>query len=174
MQNRSVPFLRLGPIGQEIQIVLGDVFKKGVFMNGAYLESFKTEFSKYMGLKHIIPTANCTDALEIILRSHGIQSGDEVITNAFSWFSDASVIQLLGAEVVFCDIELNHFGIHFHSTVSFTPKNKKNRRQSPAVYLGKHVLQNCYYGIKTQHLVLVDGVTAVMDGYSFRDLEKVS
>ena len=70
--------------------------------------------------------------------------------------------------------ELNHFGIHFHSTVSFTPKNKKNRRQSPAVYLGKHVLQNCYYGIKTQHLVLVDGVTAVMDGYSFRDLEKVS
>ena len=114
MQNRSVPFLRLGPIGQEIQIVLGDVFKKGVFMNGAYLESFKTEFSKYMGLKHIIPTANCTDALEIILRSHGIQSGDEVITNAFSWFSDASVIQLLGAEVVFCDIELNHFGIKLH------------------------------------------------------------
>jgi hypothetical protein len=70
--------------------------------------------------------------------------------------------------------ELKHFGVYFHSTVSYTPKNKKNRRQSTAVYLGKHVLQNNYYGVKTQHLVLIDGVTAAMDGYSFRDVEKVS
>lgn len=111
MQNKSVPFLRLAPIRQEIKIVMEDVFQKGIFMNGAYIESFKNEFSKYMGLKHIIPTANCTDALEIILRSCGVQKDDEVITTAFSWFSDASVIQLLGANVVFCDIELNHFGI---------------------------------------------------------------
>ncbi|MGM0582055.1 MAG: DegT/DnrJ/EryC1/StrS family aminotransferase [Bacteroidota bacterium] len=111
MQFKSVPFLRLTPIRHEIKIVMEDVFKKGVFMNGAYLENFKKEFSKYLKLKHSIPTANCTDALEIILRSCVLQKGDEVITSAFSWFSDASVIQLLGAKVVFCDIELNHFGI---------------------------------------------------------------
>lgn len=111
MPIESVPFLSLVPIRPEVKAVIEDVLEKGVFMNGAYLDRFKTEFSKYLNLHHIIPTANCTDALEIILRSLDIREGDEVITTSFSWFSDASVIQLVGARVVFCDIELNHFGI---------------------------------------------------------------
>lgn len=69
--------------------------------------------------------------------------------------------------------ELKDVGVHHHSTVTFTSEYAMNRRNSPAVYIGKKVLQNHYYGVKTQHLILVDGVTAAMDGYSFRDVEKV-
>jgi len=111
MQFKSIPFIRLSPVRSEVKAAIDDVLGKGIFMNGAYLERFKTEFSKYLKLDRVIPTANCTDALEIILRSCGVQKDDEVITTAFSWFSDASIIQLLGANVVFCDIELNHYGI---------------------------------------------------------------
>ncbi|WMN11387.1 DegT/DnrJ/EryC1/StrS family aminotransferase [Marivirga salinae] len=113
MMIESVPFLKLTPIRQEVKAVIDDVLDKGVMMNGDYLVRFKEEFSKYLKLQHIIPTANCTDALEIILRSLGIKQDDEVITTAFSWFSDSSVIQLVGAKVVFCDIDIIHFGIQF-------------------------------------------------------------
>jgi dTDP-4-amino-4,6-dideoxygalactose transaminase len=111
MSFESVPFLKLAPIRPEVKNVINEVLENGVFMNGPYLDKFKNDFSKYLALDHLIPTANCTDALEIILRSLEIQVGDEVITSAFSWFSDASVVQLVGAKPVFCDIDLEHFGI---------------------------------------------------------------
>jgi len=112
MQLKSVPFLKLTPIRPEVRSVIEDVMERGVLMNGAYTDRFKSSFSKYLNLNHIIPTANCTDALEIVLRSIEIQEDDEVITTSFSWFSDASVTKLIGAKVVFCEIELSHFGIN--------------------------------------------------------------
>jgi len=112
MQLKSVPFLKLTPIRPEVKSVIEDVMEKGVLMNGPYIDSFKSSFSKYLNLNHIIPTANCTDALEIVLRSIEIQENDEVITTSFSWFSDASVTKLMGAKNVFCEMELKHFGIN--------------------------------------------------------------
>ncbi|ADR20900.1 glutamine--scyllo-inositol aminotransferase [Marivirga tractuosa] len=112
MQFDSVPFLRLSPLRAEVKTALEDVLENGVFMNGENIEAFKYGFSNFLDLNAIIPTANCTDALEIILRSLDIQEGDEVITSAFSWFSDASVIKLIGAKVVFCDIDISHFEIN--------------------------------------------------------------
>jgi dTDP-4-amino-4,6-dideoxygalactose transaminase len=113
MKIESVPFLKLAPIREEVKTVIEDVLAKGVYMNGAYLDRFKTEFSKYLNLNYVIPTANCTDALEIILKSLDIKEVDEVITTSFSWFSDASVIKLIGAKVDFCDVNINHFGIQY-------------------------------------------------------------
>lgn len=125
MQIESVPFLKLAPIRHEVKAAIDDVLRKGIFMNGAYLESFSKEFSKYLKLEHIVPTANCTDALEIILRSLEIGRGDEVVTTSFSWFSDASVIQLVDAKVVFCDIDINHFGIQVSDVEKkISPKTK--------------------------------------------------
>jgi dTDP-4-amino-4,6-dideoxygalactose transaminase len=111
MSRKSVPFLKLTSLRNEVKSVIEEVLNEGVFMNGKYLDRFKDSFSTYQKQDYVIPTANCTDALEIILRSLDIKKGDEVITSAFSWFSDASVICLLGVKVVFCDIDLNHFGI---------------------------------------------------------------
>ncbi|SMG37421.1 dTDP-4-amino-4,6-dideoxygalactose transaminase [Marivirga sericea] len=111
MKHKSIPFLRLTPVRSEVKTVIEEVLSNGVLMNGVYLKRFKEDFSDYLKLDHVIPTANCTDALEIVLRSLGIEEGDEVITTAFSWFSDASVIKIINAKVVFCDININHFGL---------------------------------------------------------------
>ncbi|RUA33559.1 MAG: hypothetical protein DSY77_09670 [Bacteroidetes bacterium] len=125
MQFRSIPFLRLTPLRQEVKAAIDNLLENGVFMNGTYLNKFKVSFSNYLKLDHVIPTANCTDALEIILRSCGIQKDEEVITTPFSWFSDASVIKLVGAKVVFCDIDLSHFGINvFELEKKINPKTK--------------------------------------------------
>ncbi|WP_375578170.1 DegT/DnrJ/EryC1/StrS family aminotransferase [Marivirga tractuosa] len=125
MKIESVPFLRLAPIRQEVKTAITDVYEKGVFMNGSYWDRFKFEFSKYLNLNHIVPTANCTDALEIILRSLEISNNDEVITSAFSWFSDASVIKLVGAKLVFCDIDINDFGLSVSEFESRITSNTK-------------------------------------------------
>lgn len=125
MSNNSVPFLKLTPLRDEVKSVIEQVLNDGVFMNGKYLDRFKAAFSTYLRQDFVIPTANCTDALEIILRSLEIHDGDEVITTAFSWFSDASVIQIVGAKIVFCDIDLDYFGINISELEEkITPKTK--------------------------------------------------
>ena len=69
--------------------------------------------------------------------------------------------------------ELRHEGIKHYSAVTYTPPHKHNRKQTAAVYVGKRKLSNYYYGVKTQHILLIDGILAVMAGYSFRDVEKI-
>lgn len=70
-------------------------------------------------------------------------------------------------------MELSGQGVGYHSSVRYTSRNKMKRQQDTAVYLGKKVLKEDYYGLKTHHLILVNGVVAAMDGYSFRDIEKI-
>jgi len=111
MQFDSVPFLKLTPVRPEVRANINDVLEKGIFMNGSYTEIFRNDFSTFMGMENVILTANCTDALEIILRTLDVSKSKEVITSSFSWFSDASVIELVGAKPVLCDINLEHFGL---------------------------------------------------------------
>jgi hypothetical protein len=70
-------------------------------------------------------------------------------------------------------VELEQQGVYYHSSVRYTSSFKQIRHQDTAVYLGKQVLKKHYYGLKTHHLILVNGMIAAMDGYSFKDLEKI-
>ncbi|WP_296623082.1 DegT/DnrJ/EryC1/StrS aminotransferase family protein [Marivirga sp.] len=125
MKIKTIPFLKLTPIRQEVKAAVSNVLDRGIFITGPYFDIFKKEFSEYLKLDHVIPTANCTDALEIILRSLGVQKGDEILTTSFSWFSEASVIKLVDAKVVFCDIDMDHFGIKFSELEEkISPKTK--------------------------------------------------
>ena len=56
-----------------------------------------------MGVKHVIPVANGTDAIYISLKMLGIVPGDEVITTAHSWISTSETISQTGAKPVFVD-----------------------------------------------------------------------
>ena len=70
--------------------------------------------------------------------------------------------------------ELAEAGVHHSVTLvnSRSPMGKENPG-NPAVYTGKHKTSSYFYGLKTHHLVIVDGMYCTMDGYSFRDVEKV-
>ncbi|MBK6267292.1 DegT/DnrJ/EryC1/StrS family aminotransferase [Marivirga sp. S37H4] len=116
MLDRTIPFVRLSPVPEDVQKAVQEVMDSGVFFNGKYSTLFESSFKKYLSIDHFIPTANCTDALEIILRAHEIGAGDEVIVPAFTWFSDASVVQLVGAKPVFGDVDLTHYGLDISST----------------------------------------------------------
>tara|TARA_B100000131_G_scaffold319386_1_gene365166 strand:- start:371 stop:718 length:348 start_codon:yes stop_codon:yes gene_type:complete len=71
--------------------------------------------------------------------------------------------------------ELIESGIQYHATQRFTnPRYGKETNRKIGIYVGVKQLKEYYYGVKKQHMILVDGILCVVDGYSFRDVEKVS
>ena len=44
-------------------------------------KKFQSDLENYLEVKHVIPCANGTDALQIALMSLNLQPGDEIITS---------------------------------------------------------------------------------------------
>ncbi len=81
------------------------------FILGPNVQAFDQEAAEYLGVKHAISCANGTDALHLALLAAGIQSGDEVITSAFTFIATAEAIRYIGAIPVFVDIQPHSFNI---------------------------------------------------------------
>ena len=70
--------------------------------------------------------------------------------------------------------ELIESGIHHHATQRYiNPLYGRKTEQEIGIYVGVKRLKEHYYGVKKHHMLLIDGVLCVVDGYSFRDVEKV-
>lgn len=81
------------------------------YINGKDVEVFQTKMQRYMGVEHVIPCGNGTDALQIALMALNLEPGDEVIVPAFSFVSTAEVVKTIGLKVVFVDIDCNTFNL---------------------------------------------------------------
>jgi len=72
-------------IQPEIDKAVLDVVRSSAYINGPEVKSFQAEMEKYLGVKHVIPCANGTDALQVAMMALGLQPGDEVITASFTY-----------------------------------------------------------------------------------------
>jgi len=63
----------------------------------------------------VVACGNGTDALHFSLLSLNIGKDDEVLTTNFSWISTASVISMVGATPVFCDIDISTYHMSLDS-----------------------------------------------------------
>ena len=88
-----------------------DVIRSGAFINGPAVKEFRADLEAYLGVKHVIPCANGTDALQIALMALGLQPGDEVIVPAFTYVATAEVIALLRLNPVMVDVDPDTFNI---------------------------------------------------------------
>lgn len=93
------------------QINIDAVLDHGQFINGPEIKTLEDRLAYYVDVKHAVGVSSGTDALLIALMAIGIEEGDEVITTPFTWISTVEVIKLLGARVVFCDIDKRTFNI---------------------------------------------------------------
>ena len=84
-------------IQPEIDKAINEVVASAAFINGPEVKSFQSDLEEYLGVKHVIPCANGTDALQIALMALGLKPGDEVITTALSWTSSSCGISPLPA-----------------------------------------------------------------------------
>jgi len=112
-------------IKEEVDAAIAGVIESTAFINGPEVKEFAKELEAYLGVKHVIPCANGTDALQIALMALNLQPGDEVITTAHSWISTSETITQAGGKVVFCDTNENDFLLDISKLYELiTPKTK--------------------------------------------------
>jgi dTDP-4-amino-4,6-dideoxygalactose transaminase len=91
---------------------INDVISSAQFINGPTVKTFAQNLEKYLGVKHVIPCANGTDALQIALMAAGIGPDDEVITPNFTFIATVEVVALLRAKPVLVDVNPDDFTIN--------------------------------------------------------------
>jgi dTDP-4-amino-4,6-dideoxygalactose transaminase len=112
-------------IKPEIDRAILSVVEKAQFINGPEVSSFQTELENYLNVKHVIPCANGTDALQIALMALGLKAGDEVITPSYTYIATTEVMALLGLKPVFVEVDSKTFCIEVEAIRSaITDKTK--------------------------------------------------
>ncbi|MCB0561332.1 MAG: DegT/DnrJ/EryC1/StrS family aminotransferase [Phaeodactylibacter sp.] len=96
---------------EEIDTAVLEVIRSAAFINGPRVRDFQAHLEQYLDVKHVIPCANGTDALQIAMMSIGLEPGDEVIVPAFTYVATAEVIALLHLRPVMVDVDPDTFNI---------------------------------------------------------------
>ncbi|OIQ25463.1 MAG: transcriptional regulator [Crocinitomix sp. MedPE-SWsnd] len=109
----------------EVDKATVEVISSSAYINGPEVKAFQTELESYLGVKHVIPCANGTDALQIALMSLGLEPGDEVITSDFTFAATVEVVGLLRLKHVLVDVDPDTFSISLEAIkAAITPKTK--------------------------------------------------
>jgi dTDP-4-amino-4,6-dideoxygalactose transaminase len=112
-------------IKTEVDLAVQEVINSTAFIHGKAVQHFAAGLSKYLGVKHVIPCANGTDALQIALMALDLQPGDEVITPSFTFIATTEVIALLQLTPVFVEVDPKTFCIDPAAIEkAITPKTK--------------------------------------------------
>jgi len=112
-------------IKPEIDAAVQEVAEAGAFIKGPAVKQFQANLENYLGVDHVIPCGNGTDALQISMMALGLQPGDEVITPSFTFIATAEVIALLGLTPVFVDVDPHTFTLNIDDVAQkITPKTK--------------------------------------------------
>ena len=112
-------------ISEEVQSAIAEVIEGTTFINGPAVREFQANLEEYLNVKHVIPCANGTDALQIALMGLKLQPGDEVITADFTFAATVEVISLLQLTPILVDVDLQTFNIDPKAIeAAITPKTK--------------------------------------------------
>src|SRR6476659_2297548 len=112
-------------IKKEIDAAVIDVLESSAFINGKQVQQFADNLAAYLDVKHVIPCANGTDALQISMMALDLQPGDEVITPSFTYIATVEAAALLKLQPVFVEVDPQTFCMDPHSIEqAITPKTK--------------------------------------------------
>jgi dTDP-4-amino-4,6-dideoxygalactose transaminase len=112
-------------IREAVNAGIQDVIDTTQFINGSATKAFAAELGQYLGVQHVIPCANGTDALQIALMAIGLEEGDEVITVPFTFVATVEVVALLKGKPVFVDVDPHTFNMDVQAIeAKITPRTK--------------------------------------------------
>lgn len=112
-------------IKDQVNTSILNVLDSTAYINGPEVKKFQEELEAYLGVKHVIPCANGTDALQIAMMGLGLKPGDEVITADFTFAATVEVIALLGLTPVLVDVNPDDFNIDIAAIEkAITPNTK--------------------------------------------------
>lgn len=96
-------------IGEEEIEAAVRVLRSGMVVQGPEVAAFEEEFSELVDGRHCVAVNSGTSALHLSLLALGLGPGDEVIVPSFSFAASANAVRLVGADVVFVDIDLETY-----------------------------------------------------------------
>lgn len=156
-------------IKTEIDTALISSVEAANYINGPEVKQFQESLAKYLNVKHVIPCANGTDALQITLMALGLQQGDEIIVPAFTYVATAEAIGLLGLKPVMVDVDRKTFNIDpAEIEKALTPKTKAI---VPVHLYGQSADMETVLNIATKYnlFVIEDNAQALGAEYTFSD-----
>ncbi|HYD90974.1 MAG TPA: aminotransferase class I/II-fold pyridoxal phosphate-dependent enzyme, partial [Flavobacterium sp.] len=112
-------------IKDTVNASIQEVLDNTSYINGPQVNTFQKNLEGYLDVKHVIPCANGTDALQIIMMGLDLKPGDEVITADFTFAATVEVIALLQLTPVLVDVDADTFNISVEAVrKAITPKTK--------------------------------------------------
>ena len=156
-------------IKTEVDAAIAGVLDSTIFIGGPQVTDFSKSLADYLNIKHVIPCANGTDALQIAMMALGLQSGDEVITPSFTYVATTEVIALLKLKPVFVEVNPQTFCVDPEAIKkAITPKTKAI---VPVHLYGHSCEMEEIMEIANEHhlFVIEDNAQAIGGDYTFRD-----
>ena len=153
----------------EVNASIQDVLENNTYINGPLVHQFQTDLENYLGVKHVIPCANGTDALQIAMMGLGLQPGDEVITADFTFAATVEVIALLQLTPVLVDVDMNNMNISIQGIKNaITPKTKAI---VPVHLFGRAANMDAIMEIANEHnlYVIEDNAQAIGADYTNKE-----
>ncbi len=156
-------------IKSEVNTGINEVLDSSAFINGPQVHAFQKELEDYLQVKHVIPCANGTDALQICMMGLGLEPGDEVITADFTFAATVEVIALLNLTPVLVDVEPDTFNIDIKAIEkAITPKTKAI---VPVHLFGQCANMDAIMKLANEHdlYVIEDNAQAIGATYTFEN-----
>jgi len=146
-----------------------EVIRSSKYINGPEVKSFANELSDFLDVKHVIPCANGTDALQIAMMALGLKPGDEVITASFTYIATVEVIGLLGLTPVLVEVDPHTFNLDpeaFRAAIT-----DKTKAVVPVHLYGQCANMEEIMSIAEEHgiSVIEDTAQAINATYTFND-----
>lgn len=162
-------YLRIKP---EIDKAIEEVLTSTAFIQGPQVKSFADALGKYVGVEHVVPCANGTDALQIAMMALGLKPGDEVIVPVHTYVATAEVTALLGLVPVFVDVDESTFNID--ATQIEKAITKKTKAIVPVHLYGQCADMEQILRIASNHNlhVIEDAAQSLGAAYTFSDGKK--
>ncbi|WP_291119539.1 DegT/DnrJ/EryC1/StrS family aminotransferase [Flavobacterium sp. UBA6135] len=156
-------------IKQTVDTSIQEVLDTNTYINGPKVHEFQKSLEDYLGVKHVIPCANGTDALQIAMMGLGLQPGDEVITADFTFAATVEVIALLQLTPVLVDVDMVNMNISLDGIrKAITPKTKAI---VPVHLFGRAANMDAIMEIAKEHnlYVIEDNAQAIGANFTSRD-----
>ncbi len=156
-------------IKETVNTSIEQVLNSSTYINGPLVHEFQSDLEKYLGVKHVIPCANGTDALQIAMMGLGLEQGDEVITADFTFAATVEVIGLLKLTPVLVDVDSETYNIDIDALKkAITPKTKAI---VPVHLFGQVANMDAIMEIADTHnlYVIEDNAQAIGANYTFKN-----
>lgn len=166
MVDLTTQFKRLE---SELVPALLSAASSGQYIQGSEVREFASELQSYLGIKHVIPCANGTDALQIALMALDLPKDAEVLVPAFNYVATAEVIALLGLKPVFVEVEDVYFGMDVTKLESYLTPN--TRVIMPVHLFGQVSQMDAIMAFATRHklFIIEDVAQAIAAKYTSTD-----